>query len=77
MATSTALFIGVDGGGTKTTCVVVAADGSVIGTGVAAASNYHNVGIDAAVTAVDACMRAALKDADADVFDVASGAYCK
>lgn len=42
------LFLGVDGGGTRTRAVLVGEDGRIRGRGEAGSSNYHNVGLSAA-----------------------------
>lgn len=54
-----ALFLGVDGGGSKTLAVLVDADGAERGRGLAGGSNYHVVGLDAAVTAIQAAVATA------------------
>jgi glucosamine kinase len=57
------IFVGVDGGGSKTSAVVVDARGQEIGRGSGGASNYQGIGLEAAVTnvrkAVDAALAAA------------------
>jgi Predicted N-acetylglucosamine kinase len=40
--------LGIDGGGSKTVCVLMSADGKILGWGQAGPSNYQTVGIDAA-----------------------------
>ena len=42
------LWIGIDGGATKTRVVAVGEDGVVIAEGLAGATNYRIVGVDAA-----------------------------
>lgn len=61
--TGSQIYAGFDGGGTKTTCVVACSDGSVIGTGSAGPSNYHNVGLDSALGALRSSFDGALADA--------------
>jgi len=46
------LFLGIDGGGTKTRAVFVDSKGNLLGQGEAGASNYHNVGMKSAVEAI-------------------------
>ncbi len=57
------LFLGVDGGGTKTAAVVVDADGCVRGRGTMQGSNQASVGTAAAVTAILEAARSALRQA--------------
>ena len=47
-------FLGIDGGGTTTRAVVVDARGYILGVGEAGPSNYHNVGMDAAIDSIRA-----------------------
>ncbi|WP_324631087.1 N-acetylglucosamine kinase [Phormidium sp. CCY1219] len=44
--------LGIDGGGTKTVCVVMDASGAVWGRGEAGPSNYQTIGIEAATGAI-------------------------
>jgi N-acetylglucosamine kinase-like BadF-type ATPase len=67
--------IGVDGGATKTDAVVLSADGRVLGSGRAGASNWESVGLDGAVRAVGAAIDAALADAGRARGDVAASAF--
>jgi len=57
------LFLGIDGGGSKTTALLADADGQTIGRGVAGPSNYHVVGVEMAYAALDAAITAAFVDA--------------
>ena len=52
-------LVGFDGGGTKTECVVCDSTGRVVGMGIAGPSNYHNVGLDGALSALKASFRRA------------------
>ena len=54
------MFLGVDGGGTKTAALLVDSDGQVIGSGTADGSNYHSVGMEAAFPNVRLAVEAAL-----------------
>jgi N-acetylglucosamine kinase-like BadF-type ATPase len=53
------VFLGVDGGGTRTRALLVAADGAVLGAGEAGSSNVNAAGFDAAVGALLEATRAA------------------
>lgn len=48
--------LGVDGGGTKTVCVLMNDTGEVLGRGEAGASNYHSLGKDAAFLSIQSAM---------------------
>ncbi len=66
-------FLGIDGGGTTTRAVAVSATGQIWGEGEAGPSNYHNVGIDAALANVlgaskQARQRAGVRTAPVAVF---------
>lgn len=69
------LFLGLDGGGSKTATLLVDSDGQVIGTGKAGGSNYHTVGMDAAYASVQAAVAEALagRQPDAACFSMAGG----
>jgi N-acetylglucosamine kinase-like BadF-type ATPase len=68
-------FIGVDGGGTQTTAVVVDETWRVWGQGSAAGSNYHTVGIDNATAQVAQAMDGALSAAGLSKADVAAAGF--
>lgn len=55
------LFLGVDGGGTKTAALLVDGSGQVLGWGLAGGSNYHLSGIDAAFANIKEAVNAALQ----------------
>lgn len=57
--TDAPLFLGVDGGGTKTRAVLVDATGRVRGTGEAGPSNYHNTGLGPTMDNIRQAARAA------------------
>jgi N-acetylglucosamine kinase len=57
------VFAGVDGGGSKTVCLVAAEDGTPLGRAEAGASNYHGVGLEAAVRRVGEALHGALREA--------------
>jgi N-acetylglucosamine kinase-like BadF-type ATPase len=55
------VFLGVDGGGTKTQAVLVRQDGRILGEGQAGPSNYHYVGLAKAVANIRDATHAAWK----------------
>lgn len=57
------VYLGIDGGGTRTRAVLVDAGGVVLGEGEAASSNYHNVGLSGAITCIQEAAENAWKDA--------------
>lgn len=57
------LYLGIDGGGTRTRAVLVDAQGLIHGEGEAGAANYNNIGLPAAVSALQAASEAAWRDA--------------
>jgi glucosamine kinase len=59
------LFLGIDGGGTKTSCLI-ADENNVLGTGFAGGSNIVRVGEDAARASLSAAIRQACAAANAD-----------
>lgn len=63
MSNQPRFFIGVDGGGTRTTAVVVDENWRVLGQGSAAGSNYHTVGMDNAIAHIAAAIDGALSAA--------------
>ncbi len=69
------IVIGIDGGATKTHTLALDDEGRVVGFGVAGPSNYHIVGLDAALATFAAAARQALGDCRAD-FAVGCLAAC-
>ncbi len=61
------LFLGVDGGGSKTLAIVVDGDGRERGRGGAAGSNHHSAGLMDAVAQVEHAVRQALDTAGANL----------
>ncbi|NEQ85488.1 MAG: ATPase [Moorea sp. SIO2I5] len=61
----TSCVIGIDGGATKTLCVVLNHQGQVLGRGEADASNYHTVGINTAFASIESAIRLATQEASA------------
>ncbi len=72
------IVLGVDGGGTKTHAVVADGHGETLGSGVSGPSNWEDVGLDSAGSAIGLAVRTALEragleaqDVDASVFGLA------
>jgi N-acetylglucosamine kinase-like BadF-type ATPase len=59
----TGLFLGIDGGGTRTRAVLLQGTGSVIGLGEADSSNFNNMGEDVAADNLRLATHAAFTDA--------------
>lgn len=68
------LYLGVDGGGTKTVALVGDAEGRILGTGRAGGSNYQTVGLDGAGDAIGRAVAQALGQAGAGLSDVRAAA---
>ncbi|MCS6860633.1 MAG: hypothetical protein NZT92_09985 [Abditibacteriales bacterium] len=68
-------FVGVDGGGTQTTAVVVDESWHVLGQGGAAGSNYHTVGIDDALAHIATAINEALSAAGLGRTDIAAAGF--
>jgi N-acetylglucosamine kinase-like BadF-type ATPase len=69
------LYVGVDGGGTKTAAAVVDENLNLAGEGLAGPSNHLRVGIDEAVRNVEQAVAEALRAAGASPLDIAY-TYC-
>ncbi len=57
------MFLGVDGGGSKTTALIADVQGHVVGRGESGATNYHTVGVEAAFAALDVTVNVAMAQA--------------
>lgn len=57
------LVLGIDGGGSKTSAILADASGTVLGVGIAGASNYQAIGFDNATQSIGAAIAAAKQDA--------------
>jgi N-acetylglucosamine kinase-like BadF-type ATPase len=64
------LYVGVDGGATKTLAVAADVEGLVVGVGESGPSNYHVVGLDRAVENINAAVRQAIAPTGRAVADV-------
>lgn len=71
----TDLLLGVDGGGTKTRAVVAAADGHVLGEGLAPSCNQYTVGFEAAAMALRAAIGQALASVPGATLPVAAACF--
>src|SRR5919197_1833339 len=73
-----AVVLGVEGGGSHTHAVVADLDGRLLGTGASRdASNWEDVGIEAAAAAIKSCVRAALSSAAVAPGDVAASVFAR
>lgn len=59
MPSTDRLFLGIDGGGTRTRAVIVNEQGRILGSGEGGASNYDDVGADGAAQSISAAVNAA------------------
>ncbi|MCC5634925.1 N-acetylglucosamine kinase [Nostoc sp. CHAB 5844] len=55
--------LGIDGGGSKTVCILMDDSHQVLGRGEAGASNYQSIGIEAAVNSIHSAINAAANEA--------------
>ena len=63
-------YLGVDGGGTKTSSILCDEEGKILGRGMAGPSNYHVVGIQRTEEALRQCITTALLQAGNPSVDV-------
>jgi len=56
-------IIGVDGGGTKTIAVIADIYGNILGLGISEGSNYHTVGLENAIKAIENSLKKAILQA--------------
>jgi len=68
--------LGVDGGASKTLCLVADVDGRVLGFGRAGGSNHQICGLDPALAQIVHCVRKALAQAQASAPEVQLGMFC-
>lgn len=69
------LFLGVDGGGTKTHAVLLDGEDNIIAEGFAGASNPMRVGFDAAANAIFEAINNAFEQTNRNQFDIAAAAF--
>ncbi|MEC4817061.1 MAG: BadF/BadG/BcrA/BcrD ATPase family protein [Scytonema sp. PMC 1069.18] len=55
--------LGIDGGGSKTACVLMDETGTVVGRGYSGASNYQSIGTEAALQSIQSAIHSALIEA--------------
>jgi N-acetylglucosamine kinase-like BadF-type ATPase len=70
------LVLGLDGGASKTLCLVANTDGSVLGFSRAGGSNHQVCGLSAAMEQITRCAREALAEAGASAPPVELGMFC-
>jgi N-acetylglucosamine kinase-like BadF-type ATPase len=70
--TAPAALVGIDGGGTKTRCLVADLSGRILGEGLSGPSNYLAVGQESAAAALRSAVEAALGSAGLNLSDVAA-----
>lgn len=73
--THTALFLGVDAGGTKTHAIIADADGNLCGQGRSGCGNWEAVGIDGAGAALAQAIHIALTQVGAQASDLRAAGY--
>jgi len=64
------LYVGVDGGATKTFAVAADGEGRVVGVGESGPSNYHVVGLDGAVENINTAVKQAIAAVGRETADV-------
>lgn len=69
------LFLGVDGGGTKTVAALADEDGKLVAAARTGGSNYQDIGVSAAGRELKVAVQTALAAAGAQMQDVAAGAF--
>lgn len=65
--------LGIDGGGTKTTCLLVDQTGRVWGRGQGGSANYQTVGVEAAYQAIEQAIDQATRDFDLPIQGIGIG----
>ncbi|MBD2435271.1 N-acetylglucosamine kinase [Nostoc sp. FACHB-110] len=68
--------LGIDGGGTKTVCVLMDDTGKVLGCGMGGASNYHSVGVEATIQSIHSAIYKAANEALKSIDAIAVKAIC-
>src|SRR5689334_13960805 len=70
------VFLGVDGGSSKTHAALVDESGALLGFGQAGIANQHTYGLEQALEQVDMAVRMALEAAGREPQDVELGCFC-
>jgi N-acetylglucosamine kinase len=68
--------LGIDGGGTKTVCVLMDNTGKVLGRGIGGASNYQSVGVEAAIQSIHSAIYKAVNEALKSIEAITIKAIC-
>ncbi|MGI2908740.1 N-acetylglucosamine kinase [Tolypothrix sp. VBCCA 56010] len=68
--------LGIDGGGSKTVCVLMQDTGEVLGRGEAGSSNYQNIGIEATLQSIESAIDAAKNEAFSSINYITIKAIC-
>jgi N-acetylglucosamine kinase-like BadF-type ATPase len=71
----TELYLGVDGGGTKTVAAIVDGSGHVVSAARAGGSNYQSIGRTAAAAELRAAVEVALRDASVELKQITAAAF--
>jgi N-acetylglucosamine kinase-like BadF-type ATPase len=56
--------LGIDGGGTKTVCILMNSQKQILGRGEAGASNYQSIGANAALQSIESAIKAAIEQTE-------------
>ncbi|MDZ8189462.1 MAG: BadF/BadG/BcrA/BcrD ATPase family protein [Nostoc sp. ChiSLP02] len=68
--------LGIDGGGTKTVCVLMDDSGQVLGRGEAGGANYQSIGIEATFKSIEAAIHGAVNEAIKVINTITIEAIC-
>ncbi|MBD2681387.1 MULTISPECIES: N-acetylglucosamine kinase [Nostoc] len=68
--------LGIDGGGSKTVCVLMDDSGQILGRGEAAGSNYQSIGIEATFKAIESAIHTAANEARKIINTITIEAIC-
>jgi N-acetylglucosamine kinase len=68
--------LGIDGGGSKTVCLLMGDTGKVLGRGEAGGANYQSIGITAAQTAIQSAIHQAVVEGLKQIEDINVTAIC-
>jgi len=68
--------LGIDGGGTKTVCVLMDDTGKILGRGTGGASNYQSVGVEAAIQSIHSAIYKAVNESLQSIETITIKAIC-